>query len=290
MLAGVKLLRRPFRRADPAARREALDALHTVYEQRPDLREVFPEVRNGDDARLIDWAAGVTAEHWHDDARATLSPHAAWYAANFSGAPPPPPTIEWDTVARASAASANPLPTMLGAMRLPPGDIADHLPTLSLLVTEFRLRNVVELGVRTGVSTLTLLEAARGVDGHVLSVDVEPCEDARSAVESAGLADRWTFVEANDLELDDADIPQPIDFLFIDTTHLYDHTWREFKKYLPLLATNAWVALHDYVSAAGVGRAAHELVESLSGGVRFYPFFHQHGFALMRLTAGPRQL
>ncbi len=156
----------------------ALAALLAVYESRPDLQEVFPEARGGDYARLVDWAAHVTGEHWRDSARSFLSSHAAWYEANFTGTPPPLPAIAWEAVAAASATTGNPLAATLCAMRLPPRDIAEHLATLSLLVTEFRLKNVVELGVRTGVSTLALLDAAHLIEGRVLSVDVEPCENA----------------------------------------------------------------------------------------------------------------
>jgi predicted O-methyltransferase YrrM len=281
----VRLLGRAFGRAGNTARHDALTALSAVYEHRPDLQEVFPEVQAGDDARLIDWAAHVTAGHWEDEAEASLAPHASWYAANFTGAPVPAQTVGWEAAAAACARAANPLAATMRAMRLPPGDIAEHLVTLSLLVTEFRLRTIVELGVRTGVSTLALLEAASRIDGRVFSVDVEPCGGASAEVKAAGLDARWTFVRASDLDLDDTAIPQPIDLLFIDTTHLYAHTDAEFKKYLPLLSDTAWIAVHDYVSATGVGRAVHELVEDLSGGARFYPFFHQHGLAVIRLTA-----
>lgn len=86
-------------------------------------------------------------------------------------------------------------------------DIRDHLITLSLLVSE--LKNIVELGVRTGNSTLVLLEAARQIGGRVLSVDVEPCLEARERVAKARLADHWKFVHGNDLEVADSEIPNP---------------------------------------------------------------------------------
>ena len=37
----------------------------------------------------------------------------------------------------------------------------------------------------------------------------------------------------------------PIDVLFIDTSHLFEHTLKEFQSWFPFLAANAKVILHD---------------------------------------------
>lgn len=262
----------------------ALAALLRVYEQRPDLQEVYPEVRAGNHARLIDWAAGVSQKTWKDSSFPALRKHSAWYSAHFTGAAPAI-TWErvWESVEEASALSANPLNLSLRVMRdKSAADISDHLITLSLLVREFGLKNIVELGVRTGNSTLVLLEAARQIGGRVLSVDVEPCLEARERVAKARLADHWNFVYGNDLEVADSEIPNPIDFLFIDTNHLYDCTIAEFKKYSLHLRNGSWIALHDYVSFPGVARATGEFLASLPQKAHFFPFVHQNGLALIR--------
>jgi SAM-dependent methyltransferase len=59
----------------------AIASLLKVYEQRPDLQEVYPEVRAGNYARLIDWAAGVSRQAWKDSSFPVLRKHAAWYSA-----------------------------------------------------------------------------------------------------------------------------------------------------------------------------------------------------------------
>jgi predicted O-methyltransferase YrrM len=258
----------------------ALAALLRVYEQRPDLQEVYPEVRAGNHARLIDWAAGVSQKTWKDSSFPALRKHTAWYSAHFTAAAP---AITWESVEEASALSANPLKLSLRVMRdKSAADISDHLITLSLLVREFGLKNIVELGVRTGNSTLVLLEAARQIGGRVLSVDVEPCLEARERIAKAHLADHWRFVHGNDLEVADSEIPNPIDFLFIDTNHLYDCTIAEFKKYSLHLRNGSWIALHDYVSFPGVARATGEFLASLPQKAHFFPFVHQNGLALIR--------
>ena len=249
----------------------ALPALLSVYEQRPDLQKVYPEVRARNHARLIDWAAGVSQKTWKDSSFPALRKHTAWYSAHFTAAAPAI-TCTWESVEEASALSANPLKLSLRVMRdKSAADISDHLITLSLLVREFGLKNIVELGVRTGNSTLVLLEAARQIGGRVLSVDVEPCLEARERVAKAHLADHWRFVHGNDLEVADSEIPNPIDFLFIDTNHLYDCTIAEFKKYSLHLRNGSWIALHDYVSFPGVARATGEFLASLPQKAHFFP-------------------
>jgi len=264
---------------------DALPALLDVYGHRADLNEVFPEAADGDHSRLIEWAAGVARGRWSDPAFAELEPHARWYAANSGGKLGPPLSLDWGTIGDASATASNPLPVTIDAMRAPPSDISHHLPTLSLLITEFRLRTIVELGVRTGVSTLALLEATAAIGGSVLSVDIEPCAEARRRVDDAGLDRHWRFVQASDLDLPDAEIPDPIDLLFVDTTHLYDHTLAELGKFGSRLAPGAWVALHDYTSCAGVTEATRDWLKTLSRPARFYPFVNQNGLAVARVGA-----
>jgi predicted O-methyltransferase YrrM len=264
--------------------KDALPALLDVYAHRADLNEAFPEAADGDHGRLILWAAAVARGEWSDPARAELGPHADWYVANVTGKLGPPLDYDWPTIRAASESASNRLPVTIDAMSTPPSDTSHHLPTLSLLITEFRLRSVVELGVRAGVSTLALLEAAAAQDGSVLSVDVEPCPEARARVEDARLGDRWRFVQMSDLDVPDEQIPDPIDLLFVDTTHLYDHTVAELDKYGAHLRSGSWLALHDYTSCAGVTRAVRDWICARPGRARLYPFVNQNGLAVIRVA------
>lgn len=267
---------------------DALPALLHVYGERADLNEVFPEAQRGEYGRLIDWAADVTAKKWADPALGALERYAGWYAARATGKPLPPSQVDWPVIERTSAAAANPLTASLSAMRAPPFDIGNHLPTLSLLVAEFELRNVVELGTRTGISTVTFLEAAARIGGNVLSIDPEPCPEAAERVAHAGMGELWRFLQASDLDVPAAELPTPIDLLFIDTTHLYEHTLEELRRFSRHLRAGSWIALHDYVACPGVARASEEFVASLPVRASFYPFPHQNGLALLRLLEAPR--
>ncbi len=264
----------------------AQDRLLTVYATRADLKEVYPEAKSGDLRRLIDWAAGVANQLWKDSSYPELKPYRLWYAANRSGAGRPPAPVPWEAATAGSISAANPLPITFSVMRDQlASDINQHLITLSLLVREFELKQIVELGTRNGSSTLALLEAARSIGGCVLSVDVEPCLEAKKKITEAGLNHIWRFVQAHDLELQPPVLPDSIDLLFIDTSHLYAHTLAELNKYFMYLKNGSWIVMHDYVEFPGVSRAVQEFLESQRGKLAFYPYIHQNGLALLRVES-----
>jgi predicted O-methyltransferase YrrM len=257
-------------------------ALRQLYDRRVDLQEAYPEAGRGDMARLVNWAAGVSRKKWKDSAYDTLKLYAGLYVERQVAAPEV--EIPWPTVLRTSQAAANPVPLTLATMQdRRADDISSHLMTLALVITEFGLKEIVELGTRDGNSTLALLEAARAIGGHVTSVDVEPCLLARQRVAQAGLSTLWTFLEADDMQLSPPQIPAVIDFLFLDTTHLYEPTKAELKKYFGYLRDGSWIALHDYVSFTGVNRALDDFVKALEPKPRFYCYTHQNGLALLRV-------
>lgn len=264
------------------AQAEPIRALLDLYAARPDLQESYPEVANDELQLLINWAASAASGALEDSARPRLERHAAWYAEhafNFR------PAIAWNTVKETCgfAANAESVTASVNSVEAHDDDISEHLPILSMLVTEFRLREIVELGTRSGNSSLTLLTAAKSIGGKVLSMDIQPCEIAQQRVAAAGLKDYWTFWQTDDLRVPDSDIPQPIDLLFIDTWHTYNQLTAELKKYTPRLRPGSWIAIHDYISFPGMTHAVRDFIASRPSGVRFYPFANQNGLALMRM-------
>lgn len=118
-----------------------------------------------------------------------------------------------------------------------PSDIYLHLPRLARLCDDLKATHVIELGTRTGVSTIAFLYALQG-RGRVTSVDI----DSRPAI---GDHPHWTFIQGDDMDpgiigrLDRAEI------VFIDTSHLYDHTCAELEAYLPLVKPGGRIVCHD---------------------------------------------
>jgi predicted O-methyltransferase YrrM len=262
----------------------ALSRLMAVYAKRPDLQEVFPEAADGDLDRLINWAAGVSTRQFVDGSFTELVPSALWYCAKRKRTQELSAPSPWADAEQTSAATANPLNVTLSvAQEHKASDISHHLFTMALIVTEFKLKNIVELGTRDGNSTLALLEAARSTGGRVRSVDIAPCDEAKSRIRAAGLDDIWSFIQADSLKLDESSLPEEIDLLFIDTSHMYVQTLAELRKYRAWMKEGSWILLHDYVEYPGVRRAVHDFVTELSKQPTFYPFVHQNGLAVIRL-------
>ena len=259
-----------------------LQTLLNLYRIRPDLQEAFVEVSSGEHTRLINWAALVSSGQVEDSSKSVLLPYAEWYGSNVGSYNPP---IPWDNVAVADNVSGAKLKHTLEVMKCPDSqDISFHLPTVALVIREFNLQCIVELGTRDGISTIAFLEAVRHTGGRVLSLDIAPCIEAQRRVENAGLCGAWTFVQCSDIDFPDRDIPEEIDLLFIDTSHRYSHTTQELQKFGRKVRRNGWIVLHDYVSFEGVARAANEYMVGLSSPAQCYPFVHQNGLLILRLS------
>jgi cephalosporin hydroxylase len=101
---------------------------------------------------------------------------------------------------------------------------------------------ILELGVRSGQSTSAFLGAAELSGGHVWSVD---CNVPDVPAHWLG-SDLWTFTQGDDLA-----VPLPpvaIDVVFIDTTHTFEHTLAELRRFVPLVTPGGTVLLHDTLS------------------------------------------
>jgi predicted O-methyltransferase YrrM len=265
-----------------AAAYHPLQTLLDLYESRPDLQEAFVEASSGEHTRLINWAASVSSGQVEDSSKSVLLPYAEWYNSHVGAYTPP---IAWESIIAADNASGSRLEQTLEVMKSRDSqDISFHLPMLALLIREFNLQSIVELGTRHGISTVALLEAARHTGGRVLSLDIDPCVEAKHRVEDAGLGAAWTFVHCSDVDFPDQDIPDQIDLLFVDTSHRYTHTKQELLKFGSRVRRNGWIVLHDYVSFEGVARAVNEYMAALPSSAHFYPFVHQNGLAVLRLT------
>lgn len=118
-----------------------------------------------------------------------------------------------------------------------PSDIRDHLGRFVALVEALDAQRICELGVRQGVSTVAWLEGLRRTGGHLWSCDIEPCPiDHR----------QLTFLRGDDCSPEVYDkIPDDLDIVFLDTSHLYSATRRELEIYAPKLVEGGCVVLHD---------------------------------------------
>lgn len=168
----------------------------------------------------------------------------------------------------------------LESLMIQPTDIHEHLQTLHMLTVELNLKNILELGTRTGESTMALLSAAKEVGGKMTSVDIDPCVEAKEKVKKLGLESYWNFIQSDDLQLK---WNETIDHLFIDTSHTYEHTMSEFKKFEPYVRKGGLITLHDIISHPPVLQAINDFIAQRTD-IRFYKFFHNNGLGVLRKT------
>lgn len=122
-------------------------------------------------------------------------------------------------------------------------DTWQHIPTLYLLCILKKPKNILELGCRTGNTTMPLLYAASQYGGHVSSIDIETWPELNNFLEDTDeLKKYWTFIESDDIKIE---WKEKIDFLYIDTSHMYEHTLNELKKYEPLVNSGGTIVFHD---------------------------------------------
>ncbi len=126
------------------------------------------------------------------------------------------------------------------------GVINEHLTPLFQEALLARPRLMVELGVGPGESTFVLSRVAHLTGARLVSVDIN---DRRHMCRLPG----WLFVQEDDVAFGqrfpqwcrEQGLTPAIDFLFIDTSHLYEHTVQEIGAWFPHLADEATVAFHD---------------------------------------------
>jgi cephalosporin hydroxylase len=135
-------------------------------------------------------------------------------------------------------------------------DISDHLSALFYHALEASPRLIVELGTRGGESTRILLAVAEITGGRMLSLDVDDCSGIK-----VPHADRWEFIRGDDVAFGrDRFVPwcaarglaPKADVIFIDTSHLYEHTKEELKAWTGHLTDTGTLILHDTNMGDGV--------------------------------------
>jgi cephalosporin hydroxylase len=125
-------------------------------------------------------------------------------------------------------------------------DMSDHLVTLFYEAIGARPKLIVELGVRQGESTFVLERVARLRGAALISVDLDDCSEASSY-------EGWRFVRSDDIAFAGRfkeycrgiGVEPQIDVLFIDSSHLFEHTVQEIEHWFPLMAPRAKAIFHD---------------------------------------------
>jgi predicted O-methyltransferase YrrM len=119
-----------------------------------------------------------------------------------------------------------------------PSDIVQHLPTMVELVKMYDAQHVIELGTRTGVSTIAWLYGLESTGGRLTSIDI----DERPPI---GEYPHWTFIRGDDMDSAIYADLEPAEIVFIDTSHEYEQTVKELALYQHLVMPGGIMVLHD---------------------------------------------
>jgi len=155
-------------------------------------------------------------------------------------------------------------------------DISDHLGVLFSETVLTRPRLIVELGTRGGESTRALIAAATVCDAKMLSVDIDPAPP----LEVPG-RERWFFVQSDDVSFGrepdgfeswcaEHELAPEADVIFIDTSHLYQHTRDEIAVWAQRLSPSGVLLFHDTNMQTG-------LAGRLDGSVAYNGWDNQRG-------------
>lgn len=119
-------------------------------------------------------------------------------------------------------------------------DIQEQMPLLRQAARSYTAPVIAELGTRTGESTSAFLAGAAASGGHVWSVDIGPSTNEWAAY---GM---WDFLSADDMSDEAAQfVPDELDILFIDTSHRYEHTLAELRRFGQRVRPGGLILMHD---------------------------------------------
>lgn len=119
-----------------------------------------------------------------------------------------------------------------------PSDIWKHLPRFVQLVELVNAQHVIELGSRSGVSTVAWLYGLLATGGHLTSVDLDSAPDI-------GTWPEWCHVQGNDQDPEVIGALDPADIVFLDTSHHYADTVHELNLYRWLIKPGGIMCGHD---------------------------------------------
>ncbi len=145
-------------------------------------------------------------------------------------------------------------------------DIDMHAPFLE----ESARGNILEIGVRTGISTAALLLGIENKGGHLFSVDINP-----DCISSIGSHPQWTFLAGDSKNVGWllSKIPAKLDVLFIDGDHSYEGVKRDLDNYGHLVVSGGRIILHDVCSGydPGVRKAFDEYIDATKYEAEVFP-------------------
>ena len=161
-----------------------------------------------------------------------------------------------------------------------------HLFTTFLYGYKPVIKNIVEIGVATGASSM-VWQKFLAPDGKLIGVDInlnDPSQGLYGKMEE--VKERFkddkrvsfiigdsrateTLIKARELLNN-----EPIDFLYIDGEHSYQGAKEDYRMYSPLVRSGGIIAFHDATRNSNVRRAIEDVVEVYYLKEKNYPFIY----------------
>ena len=145
-------------------------------------------------------------------------------------------------------------------------DIDVHCPWMESVAKG----NILEIGVRTGISTAAFLLGIEQNGGHLYSVDINP-----DCIAAIGSHPQWTFLAGDSKNVGWllSKIPAKLDVLFIDGDHSYEGVKSDLDNYGFLVQSGGSIVLHDVCSGydPGVRQAFDEFISATKWEAEIYP-------------------
>lgn len=126
------------------------------------------------------------------------------------------------------------------------GDSDRHVLTLFSIALQMQARKILELGSRTGTTTLPFVLAAKELGGIVDSVDKEAL-----VLRADEFTDHWRFHHSDTIQWLQQQVSTgaKYDIVYIDDWHSYDHVKRELELVAQLITPSSLVIMHDLMYA-----------------------------------------
>lgn len=122
-------------------------------------------------------------------------------------------------------------------------DISQHLLTLFSLTVSLKSKNILELGVRQGHSTLAFLLGLQITGGTLTSIDIQETLELRQKFSNFK---NWNYIISDSLLFLENHTPQiPYDIVFVDDWHDGEHVTKELNYIEKFITPSSLILLHD---------------------------------------------
>jgi predicted O-methyltransferase YrrM len=138
---------------------------------------------------------------------------------------------------------SNHLETLIDTVLKGHGDSDKHLLTLFSISLSLQAKNILELGVRNGATTLPFLMASKLLNGSLESVDT----NSTTFKCPKEYKQHWKFHKIDALEFLEIQSKNNIkyDLIYVDDWHSYQHVKKELEYIDQMIKPSGLVLLHD---------------------------------------------